>query len=1490
MDFQISFKIRGTKIDSFFPEEESCLSIRLINDNNQFDIYKFLPKNFIITTENQSCSFNSDILKNTSSKISEHLHNDPNLSYHLDINDERKVLSKFEKMYQGEVVFFNEEDLPACNKIVQMLNIQKCPEYMKSLLRNPQNKSIADVCCLGVQIDSKSFSDYLSNETQRTFKIITKTNSYKCTSYGALSSLIIRQLLLKDPNLDQFIYDFDDEFNEFQSICKLFNFEEVKLTSNNLKSIQKISKDLKIESILGIIDDYIKEMENKENIINEQSSTIQSINDLFDLLYKIKEYSIKYVKNKIIESFWIETKENIQELAAFILQVIKIDFSLHPSILELLIELDKESNESNHLNILLPFICKKLFESFGNKLSECSFIYKLYQKGIISKSYLMNELRIMFQIKHKHNNCTYILISHIKDLMNNIYVWFLPEIIELNQFYELFQFLDDVRKKFIQKFWPDKIDDYKKLRDLNEPDDELIKSLRYDDVDSLQSFLSINEVVNLNETIVPFNLFEDFVPNGFTSYLNYAAAYGSIKCFKYLLLNHANVDEYTFKFAVFGGNIEIIKISNQLLPEINNFYEVKQQTIAAIKKHENSLFDWIFEQKCTKECNNYFHEIAFESALNGNVHSFIEVVENRLSLIYTEVIKNSMENGFFRFSQLAVKIADSINNIELMYVSVLFDNISIFQLALQIDKNQDRTLESLYAAIKNESINITQYILDTMKFEIDENILKKLFSLASNNKSSIIFTFLLNKFNRFCSSLFNNIEWTESILVESCKYGTFDIAKFCIDMIVTNENSDFTKSFIVSCQFCRKEICKYLFDEKAHIKYEQLLTSIDDFYCIDVPTFSLIINNCPFYVKEKFMRLSIKSSITNHNLNILNFLLKEKVPPENSLFCAIKCKDLKAINIILENNSMPSFINQISIDGTALNLATKLNDLSIVKRLLSLQGINPDICDSKGMTPIMNVNIHNYEMIDLFLDFYCKNIVYKFRELNHLIQKIFEGFQIENQIENSNLFILLDRILEISNINVDYYYYQYNIFDNIFKTGNINFIHDLLDMKNFNINISSPTDRNTLLIDAIESNSFEIAEILINNPQMNINQKNIKNETALVSAVKLKQYKIIDLLINNVKFEPEESLLNYAFYLADYQTSKLLSNLKSLDVNFTIYNYTTNIYYVKPKQKEFLFETTLMSAVQNNDIEKVDLIIHHSSFDKNRSSYQAAIYISIKNNFYEIFKTLLHLLDNINYYDYNNHPILSLAAKYHNNEMIKEIFQFKNYNPKKADFLNSFIELFKLTNESYEMMNMMINYDKQHNHFIDFSQLLPNELSFFTSLKADNKSNMPNIEKIVDLFLENGADPNQKDINDVYPLERAIVRSKEFSLALLKSDKIDLSIKLKDIRKVNKNKPPMKTFLHLAAKEDSSIFIEILRKGVIDINSEDIDGNTPLMIACQYKNTEIVELLFKENNLDFLHCNKNGQDALKIVFGPDIQPVHDKNIYLQQLLSKLSHK
>ena len=42
-----------------------------------------------------------------------------------------------------------------------------------------------------------------------------------------------------------------------------------------------------------------------------------------------------------------------------------------------------------------------------------------------------------------------------------------------------------------------------------------------------------------------------------------------LKCFKYLLLNHDEVGEMTFYFAVYGGNVEIIKIVDQKIPDIS---------------------------------------------------------------------------------------------------------------------------------------------------------------------------------------------------------------------------------------------------------------------------------------------------------------------------------------------------------------------------------------------------------------------------------------------------------------------------------------------------------------------------------------------------------------------------------------------------------------------------------------------------------------------------------------------------------------------------------------------------------------------------------------------------------------------------------------------------------------------------------------------------------------------------------------------------------
>ena len=149
---------------------------------------------------------------------------------------------------------------------------------------------------------------------------------------------------------------------------------------------------------------------------------------------------------------------------------------------------------------------------------------------------------------------------------------------------------------FIKPFLPDKIDLYEKMLDSGEPYDTLTKAIRNDDVDTMQSIITSCHI-NTEKSFVPFNIFDEILNNQQLNYLNYAASNGSIKCFKYLLLNHDSIDKDTFKFAVYGGNIEIIKIINQEFPIINNNQLFINQILYSITKHRNDILDWILENQ-----------------------------------------------------------------------------------------------------------------------------------------------------------------------------------------------------------------------------------------------------------------------------------------------------------------------------------------------------------------------------------------------------------------------------------------------------------------------------------------------------------------------------------------------------------------------------------------------------------------------------------------------------------------------------------------------------------------------------------------------------------------------------------------------------------------------------------------------------------------------------------------------------------------------------
>lgn len=346
---------------------ETAKSFTLNNESQFFlEVLKCLPKNFTLTTKNgKSSNFNLRLLQDTSSVIAEfHKENPSVMEYHVDIDDKDNILEKFEKLYQGETVYFDEEELPTSKKITSILNITCCPNYMKP--ENLKSDEASQDRNLGLDAGVGMSKRYFYTFVRRnypSFTIITKKNKYQCNYYGVISSKVIRDLIIKDPSLTQYEYDFEDENNEFQQICNLFDFNSVYITSNNMEILKEIAEDLQIDMFLPLIEKNINECEKVSQIIDEQQNTIDSIEDLFGWLYNIEELTVESVKTSILNSDWIKTEDDIHELAAFIIEVISSQFKLHPYLIDLLIQIDKEADEKSQSKNLLQFLSKMLLIS-----------------------------------------------------------------------------------------------------------------------------------------------------------------------------------------------------------------------------------------------------------------------------------------------------------------------------------------------------------------------------------------------------------------------------------------------------------------------------------------------------------------------------------------------------------------------------------------------------------------------------------------------------------------------------------------------------------------------------------------------------------------------------------------------------------------------------------------------------------------------------------------------------------------------------------------------------------------------------------------------------------------------------------------------------------------------------------------------------------------------------------------------------------------------
>lgn len=96
-----------------------------ISKSCSYNVLKFIPRDFELTTNNCSYFFNANILANSSVDILHHIEENPNyLKYHIDIENSDNVIKKLEKVYQGERIHFDSEEEPIYRSITKKINIK----------------------------------------------------------------------------------------------------------------------------------------------------------------------------------------------------------------------------------------------------------------------------------------------------------------------------------------------------------------------------------------------------------------------------------------------------------------------------------------------------------------------------------------------------------------------------------------------------------------------------------------------------------------------------------------------------------------------------------------------------------------------------------------------------------------------------------------------------------------------------------------------------------------------------------------------------------------------------------------------------------------------------------------------------------------------------------------------------------------------------------------------------------------------------------------------------------------------------------------------------------------------------------------------------------------------------------------------------------------------------------------------------------------------
>ena len=315
-------------------------------------------------------------------------------------------------------------------------------------------------------------------------------------------------------------------------------------------------------------------------------------------LMNITNDNYEKIKTKITKNSYWSLKKNYDSLVRCFINALTYRPSETSIIINLFIELFSFFKLNGRLDSFKTSVIEAIFELPGPN-SACVFLlYKLFANNIFNDIEIINRIRL-----YKYQN------AEMKDNLMTLFLWFCPEIYDNNlHFFHMLR--NDLVSSFNQKqqrMVP--IDIFENNLPMSRKEFKLIKMLREnghnhyaiildfiknDEEDYFQKEAS-NPNFNFSQEITPSYFEICPLLQDYPSLLEVAALFGSVKSFKYFLINEESQGEgmtsklRLAKYAFAGGNIEIIRLCLQKNFPLNGVLQVVGLF------HRNNLLDWLID-------------------------------------------------------------------------------------------------------------------------------------------------------------------------------------------------------------------------------------------------------------------------------------------------------------------------------------------------------------------------------------------------------------------------------------------------------------------------------------------------------------------------------------------------------------------------------------------------------------------------------------------------------------------------------------------------------------------------------------------------------------------------------------------------------------------------------------------------------------------------------------------------------------------------------